>query len=109
MNYEIEKTNKKIVFLIAFILFSSGFAGMTFAQAEIDTVLEKEYVNDQCLLCYDLSKETAVDLRHRMREKITINKSGVVSSKNTLKSGIIKILEAGHLLGNNLMRISLEF
>ena len=98
------KANKKIVFLVVFVLFSFSFAEMTSTQDIIDVIeemvilssenidvfLDRDYVNNQCFLCYDICQDTATDLTHEMYEQITINKKGVIYYEDTLNSNDIK-------------------
>ena len=41
---------------------------------EIEVLLDRDYVNNQCYLCYNLSQDTVTDLEHEMYEKIAVNK-----------------------------------
>jgi len=90
MNYGIKEIvgkeiiNKKIIFLAGIILFSLSFTGTAFGDVEVNNLLEGEYENSQCFLCYDICKDTVTDLTHEMYENITLDKRGKVSSKNTL-------------------------
>lgn len=79
------------VFLACIILFAACFAVPAFAQGELGAaaLLKGNYTNSQCLLCYDICQNTVTDLKHEMYEKIVVNKSGVVSSKNNLSQNDI--------------------
>jgi len=92
INYKfLKKANKKIVFLALFILFSFSFsfAGMAFS-IDVDELHERSYKNWQCYLGYDVFEDTVADIEHNMYEKITIDKSGIISSKNSLNHNDIE-------------------
>ena len=83
---------KGFMFLAGIVLFATCFSGTAFAQADVgvSALLFENYTNSQCLLCYDIVRDTVTDLKHEMYETITVNKSGVVSLKNNLSPGDIE-------------------
>ncbi len=87
-----ESLFKGIAFLAGMVLFAACFSGTAFAQTdmEVSALLFGNYTNSQCLLCYDIVRDTVTDLKHEMYETITVNKSGVISSKNNLSPGDIE-------------------
>jgi len=46
-------------------------------QTRIEVLLDRDYVNNQCFLCYDICQDTVTDLEHEMYEQIAVNKDQV--------------------------------
>ena len=101
INYGYNKRVNKFLFLGAFIIFSLYLMGTALADFEVGTLIDGNYTNNQCFICYDsgLCQGKVVMTGHQMYEKITINKSGTISSKNSISQKDIEdALEMGQTI-----------
>jgi len=58
-------------------------------EKKVKVLLKGDYVNNQCLLCYDICQDTVSDLKHKMSEKIFIYQDKVRYYEDGLQSDSI--------------------